>query len=218
MKKLLLTAIAAGFCIGVYAQTEKGKIIAGGAIGIHSNKINSQATTQKATSLNIGPSIGLFVGKNVAVGLGLEYVINKNNPYSYTAYFNGLPINTISVSGSKSEVMGISPFFRYYWDLHERVKLFGQANTAFYWGKSNKLNSDGTEIKNVDNTMVIGNIQPGIAIFPTKKIAIELKVPLLSYKHQKDNYLDPSMPSATSNNFSFGSDLTKPILGVNFHF
>lgn len=218
MKKLLLTAIAAGFCIGVYAQTEKGKIITGGTIGIHSNKINSQSTAQKATSLNIGPSIGLFLGKNVAVGLGLEYVINKNNPYSYTAYFNGLPINTILVSGNKSKAMGIAPFFRYYWDLHERVKLFGQANTAFYWGKSNKLNSDGTEIKSLDNTGFTGSIQPGIAIFPTKKIAIELKVPLLSYKHQKDNYLDPSMPSVTSNNFSFGSDLTKPILGVNFHF
>lgn len=218
MKKLLLTAIAAGFCIGVYAQTEKGKIIAGGTIGIHSNKINSQATTQKATSLNIGPSIGLFVGKNVAVGLGLEYVINKNNPYSYTAYFNGLPPYTITVNGNKSKAMGITPFFRYYWDLHERVKLFGQANTAFYWGKSNTLTPDGAEIKSADNNTFTGNIQPGIAIFPTKRIAIELKVPLLSYSHQKNNYIDPSMPSVTSNSFSFGSDLTKPILGVNFHF
>lgn len=217
MKKLLLTAIAVSFCIGSYAQTEKGKIIVGGTIGIHSNKINSQATTQKATSLNIGPSIGLFVGKNVAVGLGLEYVINKNKPYSYTTDFNGLPYTT-KTNGNKSKAMGIAPFFRYYWDLHERVKLFGQANTAFYWGKSNTLIPDGTEIKSVDNTTVIGNIQPGIAIFPTKRIAIELKVPLLSYNYQKNNYIDPNMPSIRSNSFSFGSDLTKPILGVNFHF
>ena len=218
MKKLLLTAIAAGFCAGVYAQTEKGKIIVGGTIGIHSNKVNSQATNQKATSLNIGPSIGLFVGKNMAVGLGLEYVVNKSNPYSYTTYFNGVPLNTVTASGIKSEAMGIAPFFRYYWGLHERVKLFGQANTAFYWGKSNNLNPDGTKIKSVDNTTFTGSIQPGIAIFPTKRIAIELKVSLFDYSYQKSNYFDPSMPSATSNRFSFGSDLTKPILGVNFHF
>lgn len=217
MKKLLLTAIAASFCIGAYAQTEKGKIIAGGTISAHSNKVNSQATTQKATSLNIGPSIGFFVAKNMAAGLGLEYVINKNNPYIYSTYLNGLPY-TVTVSGNKSEAMGIAPFFRYYWDLHERVKLFGQANTTFYWGKSNTLIPDGTEIKSVDNTAFIGSIQPGIAIFPTKRIAIELKVPLFTYNYQKSNYVDPNMPSATSNSFSFGSDLTKPVLGINFHF
>ncbi|SOD14591.1 outer membrane beta-barrel protein [Pedobacter xixiisoli] len=216
MKRLLLTAIAAGFCVCSYAQTEKGKVILGGSIGFNSSKVDGQAE-QKATSFNIGPAIGFFVDKNIVVGLGLEYTTNKNDPYSYTAYFNGLPY-TNGTNGSKGESLGIIPFFRYYWDLHERVKLFGQANTGISWGKSTTLNIDGTESENVDDTYFKGSIQSGIAFFPVKRLAIELKVPLFQYHHQKVNYHDPSITSSRYNHFSFGSDLTKPILGVNFHF
>lgn len=100
MKKLLLTTLAAGFCIGSYAQTEKGKTIVGGNVSFNTTKIKTQYE-QKVSSFTLGPSVGFFVAKNTALGLGLTYSYQKNEPYSTTIYFDGFPYFSGS-SGNKS--------------------------------------------------------------------------------------------------------------------
>lgn len=215
MKKRLLTALAVTLGIYAHAQTEKGKIILGGTVSFTSDKYELEYE-RKTTSLAIGPSIGFFTSKNLALGLTLSYNYQKNSPYQQINAING-SIHIDEVGGNKSNGFGVIPFLRYYLDLHEKVKLFGQLNAGMLFAKNKQIAAGGSIMDNSKITTYIGSVEPGIAFFPHKKIAIELKVPLFSYYDQKYKYLDPYTTSSKYTHFSFGSDLTKPSLGVNFH-
>ncbi|RYF23375.1 MAG: hypothetical protein EOO42_07290 [Flavobacteriales bacterium] len=76
MKKRLLTALAVTLGIYAHAQTEKGKIILGGTVSFTSDKYELEYE-RKTTSLAIGPSIGFFTSKNLALGLTLSYNYQK---------------------------------------------------------------------------------------------------------------------------------------------
>jgi len=216
MKKQLLTAIAVTLCLYGHAQTEKGKVVIGGSVGFSSTnyKANSE---QKVTSFNLGPSTGFFVGKNTLLGIELRYSYEKRNPMKVIYAANGM-INTDEVGGDKTHNYLINPFFRYYLDLHEKIKLFGQVNAGVMLGNTKEIIPIGSYSRDGKTTSYLTSIQPGIAIFPHKNIAIELKVGLFSYFNQKFNYTDPNAHDYRIHQFSFGSDLNQPTLGINFHF
>lgn len=216
MKKRLLTAIAVSFCIGSYAQTGKGKIILGGSVGFNSNKVNSQAT-QKATSFNLGPSIGFFTSENIAIGIDLAYDYQKRNPYSQTVTIDNTDYIS-GASGNKSESIRVSPFLRAYLDLHEKVKLFGQLNAGIQFGRGRIIDVIPTPDQKNKTTTYLASLEPGIAFFPNKKIAIELKVPLVNYFNQKTKYDNSTAEDLTYSNLTVGSNLNSPVLGINFHF
>ena len=216
MKQLFSTAIAVCFCVAAYAQTEKGKIIVGGNVEFNTVKINSQFD-QKITSLNLGPTIGLFVGKNTALGIGLNYNYRKEAPQQQINTVNGV-ITITEIGGSKYNLYGVSPFLRHYIDLHEKIKLFGELNSSFMFGKSEVIVPDGIYDNNTKMTIYRAGISPGITFFPHKKLAIEFKAPLFTYHGEKHKYENRSYDDTSTHQLSFGSDLNRLSLGVNFHF
>lgn len=98
------------------------------------------------------------------------------------------------------------------------MKFFGQVDASIQFGNGTMINIDESEGEKSKSTTYVSSIQPGIAFFPTKRIAIELKVPLFSYFNQKIDYKEPGLTDARYAQFGFGSDLNKPVLGINFHF
>lgn len=216
MKKQFLTAIAVTLCLYGHAQTEKGKVVIGGGVGF-SSMDHKGSTEQKVTSFNVGPSTGFFVGKNALLGIELKYSYEKRNPFKVTTAANGTVIIN-EIGGDKTHSYLINPFFRYYLDLHEKVKLFGQVNAGIVLGNTKEIIPIDTYSRDAKTTSYLASIQPGIAVFPHKNIAIELKVGLFTYFNQKYNYTNPNVTDFRVNQFSFGSDLKNPLLGINFHF
>jgi len=228
MKKQLLTLVAiCAITIGANAQTEKGDNLIGGSIGFSHNKqepLNSTNTfsTGNSKSFNIAPRFGHFFGKNLALGLQIGYGGNKAE--SQSTYFLGSGSPQFINSVSKSHSFNVVPYLRYYVDIVDKFKFFGQANVGMAFGKStyNLMLSGNyvTETTHYKNTNYQASIDPGFAFFPTKKWAVELSFPLLAYSKQnmKDDGVNLNSQALSNETFIFGFSSFTPGIGVNLHF
>ncbi|WP_243732235.1 porin family protein [Pedobacter duraquae] len=202
MKKLLLSMIAvAAIAFSTQAQTEKGKIMLGGNLAFDTQK--SDAAGSKAnTSFEVVPSVGYFVGNNIAVGTGVGYSYDKN------------------VGTFRNQAFVVSPFGRYYANISESFKFFGQLSVPMEFGSSKVVDAAGNVGAKIGSSTQIGvAVSPGFAFFPTKKIGIEFALNGLSYTNYKvDDNNGNKINGAGYNNVSFGTNFFSPKLGVQFYF
>jgi len=201
MKKLLLSMVAVvAFGLSTQAQTEKGKVLLGGNVGFNTSKSNGAEKSD--VSFNIVPSVGYFVSDNFAIGTGVGYTYDKQ------------------VSDNNlNQAFQVSPFGRYYVDLSDQFKFFGQLSVPMAFG-NNKFVSDQGDVaddKYASTTNIGVNLAPGFAFYPTKRIGIEFSVNGLAYNHFK---VKNEVTGGASKNNSFGldADTFAPKLGVMFHF
>lgn len=199
MKKLFLMTVAA-LTVGLAAnaQTEKGKMMLGGQIGFDHSKVKD--ADNSAYSFTIAPSIGYFVGNNVAVGLGLGYQYDENTSLA-SSIFDAASLN----------VFQVSPFARMYKGDGD-FKFFGQLSVPMAWGEG-KVNDES--IGKIESYGVA--LSPGFTYFPTSKIGVELSVRGLYYE---SNVVKPEGASnnVTLNNFGLNADSFAPRIGVQFFF
>ncbi|TKC62480.1 porin family protein [Pedobacter hiemivivus] len=211
--KLVFAALLCIFSFKANAQTEKGKTMLGGYVSFYTYKFEGQYI-QKANNFSTSLRSAYFIKDNLAIGLGLLF----NNSRSKESDLANL--NLLSRQTSKS--YGVSPFVRYYFNINEKFKIFnelainGSIGTSEYKNETSPLFSSENKFKQFG-----ANIKPGLAFFPTKKIAIEFSFPMLSY--QKSFYETKYMenPTEFKNNgesFQFGITTFKPTIGVNYHF
>lgn len=202
MKKLLLslTAVAVlGFSAS--AQTEQGKTILGGTASYQSQKVDG--ADRASQELNLVPSIGYFVSDNFALGTGIGYQFSKSAVASATG---------------QNEAVVVSPFGRYYVDLNENFKFFGQASVPMAFGNVKSVNAEGDAGDKVGSSTSIGvALQPGFAYFPTKKLGIELSLNGLSYNNYKVEDGNGTELSSVDS-FSIGTNFFSPQIGIQFHF
>lgn len=180
------------------AQTEKGKIMLGGQVGYDYSKVKD--ADENSNSLTIAPSIGYFVGNNVAVGLGLGYQYEENSALA-SSLFNSTKINAFQVA----------PFARMYKGDGD-FKFFGQLSVPMAWGEGKAGD------KTIGKLETYGvALAPGFAYFPTSKIGVELSVRGLYFE---SNTLKPegSNTNVTVNNFGLNADSFAPKIGVQFYF
>lgn len=228
MKKQLLTLVAVcAIAMAANAQTEKGNNLIGGSIGFNYNNQKPLNTTNSSTngtsrSFNISPNFGHFFAKNLAVGLQVGYSSGKSE--SQSVYFPGSNSPQFINYVNKSNSFNIFPFLRYYVDIVDKFKFFGQANVGMAFGKTK--NSTTYPVNYVDqninykNTYYQASVNPGFAFFPSKKWAVELSFPLLSYNKQdvKDDGVNLNSQASSNESFTFGFSSFVPSLGVNLHF
>jgi hypothetical protein len=201
MKKLLLSLVAvAGIAFGTQAQTEKGKFIVGGAVGLNSTKVDG---ADKADfRFNVVPSVGYFVSDNFAVGTGVGYNYNKQ----------------VS-EGSLTESFEVAPFGRYYVGLSDQFKFFGQLSVPMQFGNYKDVDETTGDVGNKlgTSTQIGVKLSPGFAFFPTKKIGIEVSVDGLGYNNVslKD---EATGNKVKANSFGLDASTITPKLGVMFHF
>jgi opacity protein-like surface antigen len=151
----------------------------------------------------------------LAIGLAIGANHSKMTSTSFDTFYN-----TQNTTVNKTRSYDISPLLRYYVDINEKFKIFGQFNAGIGFGKSSQLSSNpGGFDANVKTTTYSASIKPGIAIFPSKKIAIELGFTLFSYAKSDNNASGTQLAyNYKMENFNFGFNSFTPNLGVNFHF
>ena len=201
MKKLLLSLVAvAALTFGANAQTEKGKIILGGNIGFNSSKVDGASKAD--VNFSVVPSIGYFVGKNFAIGTGVGYEYDK----------------TISANRGQLEAFKVAPFGRYYVNLTDQFKFFGQLSVPLAFGSLKSVDANGDTGSKFASTTSIGvNVAPGFAFFPNKKIGIEFSVNGLGYENFSTK-AEATGEKVKTNSFGLEANTFAPKLGVQFHF
>jgi outer membrane protein len=200
MKKLLLSLVAvAAITFGANAQTEKGKIILGGNLGFNSTKVDGAAKAD--VNFSVVPSVGFFVGNNFAVGTGVGYNYNK------------------SVSSrNQNEAFEVAPFGRYYVNLTDQFKFFGQLSVPLAFGTVKDVNANGDTGAKLGTTTSIGvNVAPGFAFFPNKKVGIEFSVNGLGYENFTTK-AEINGAKVKTNSFGLDANTFAPKLGVQFYF
>ncbi len=202
MKKLLLSLVAvSALAFTTQAQTEKGKIIVGGNAAFSTSKSDADGAKSN-TSFKIVPSVGYFVSDNIAVGTGVGYSYDKQ------------------IGESQNQAFVVSPFGRYYANLSESFKFFGQLSVPMEFGTEKAVDAAGKVGDKVGSSTNIGvALSPGFAFFPTKRIGIEFGINGLSYNNSRiENGDGDKIKGAGSDSFDLGANFFKPNLGIQFHF
>jgi opacity protein-like surface antigen len=202
MKKLLLSlVVVSAMAFTTQAQTEKGKFIVGGNAAFDTNKSDAEGAKSN-TSFKIVPSVGYFVSDNIAVGTGVGYSYDKQ------------------VGKFENQAIVVSPFGRYYANLSESFKFFGQLSVPMAFGKDKAVDAAGKVGDKVGTSTQIGvALAPGFAFYPTKRIGIEFGINGLSYNNTRyENADGDKIKGAGSDSFSLGANFFKPNLGIQFHF
>jgi hypothetical protein len=216
MKKQLLTLVAVcAIAMAANAQTEKGNNLIGGSLSISSSKTES-SNFEKRNSYSINPSYAHFFSRNLAIGLiaGASYSKNFNSNFDSNT-------NITSTRTSKQKTFSVGPIVRYYVDIVDKLKAFGQFSGTIGFAKTNETGSipyNYSIMPNAKFTQYNASLRPGLVFFPTKKFGIELGFSLLSYN--KIDY-DGQLPPNTwyeAEAFEFGLNTFDPFLGFNFHF
>jgi len=205
MKKVILSlAAVVAFAVGANAQTEKGKWILGGTASYQSVKSDADGA-KAAQNLSVVPNVGYFVNDNFALGTGVGYNYSK--------------IGSASATG-QNESFVVSPFGRYYVDLSDQFKFFGQASVPLAFGTVKATDANGdTGAKAGSSTSVGVALSPGFAYFPTKKIGVEFAFSGLSYNSYKvEDGSGNDLKGAGSESFAIGTSFFTPQIGIQFHF
>lgn len=200
MKKLILSiAVLSGLAFTTQAQTEKGNIILGGNVGFNSSK--AEGTSKSDVGFNMVPNVGYFLNDNFAIGTGVGYQYDKS-------------VST----GKQNEAFVVAPFGRYYVDLSNQFKFYGQLSVPMAFGTVKDVNYNGdTGAKTGTSTNIGVNLAPGFAFYPTKRIGIELSVKGLGYEHAQ--FKNETTGAKTKNNeFGLDANTFSPRIGVQFHF
>ncbi|WGQ08901.1 outer membrane beta-barrel protein [Pedobacter gandavensis] len=213
MKKLVLSLVAvSAFAFSTQAQTEKGKIIVGGNVAFDTQKSDA-AGAKSNSNFQIVPSVGYFVSDNIAIGTGIGYGYSKTNGVAGAD-------NTTAQFGNKNTSFVVNPFGRYYANLSESFKFFGQLSVPMAFGKDKAVDAAGNTGAKTGTTTEIGvALSPGFAFYPTKKIGIEFALNGLNYNTlRKEGVNDEKLKGQGYDEFSFGANFFSPKIGVQFHF
>ncbi|MEY8760788.1 outer membrane beta-barrel protein [Chryseobacterium tongliaoense] len=199
MKKLLLASAIALFGLS-NAQIAKGTTYLSGQVNYTSTQDNN--TDAKTEDFKIVPTVGYFVGTNLAVGLGVGYV-------------NGSKTATVLDSKVKTttDAFVVAPFVRKYWTIGEKLYFFGQLEVPMAFGKD-KLEADAANISTENKFTSIGvNVKPGLDYFLSKNWSIEATIGEFGYNNFKYKDLDKS-----TDNYNFGLNLSSVTFGVKYVF
>ncbi|RZJ80545.1 MAG: hypothetical protein EOO47_07235 [Flavobacterium sp.] len=215
--RLLITGAICAMAFTVNAQTEKGNQLIGGSIGFVTLDNDQGSTRNKQRSYSIGPNYGYFIADNFALGLNANYGYNKMfSSYETTIAFNGTLYPNIVAQESKSNSSNVGVFARYYVNINNDFKFFGQFNAGVGFGRDRNYQRDPSTLK---STTYNASVSPSVAFFPTKKLAIELGFGLISYTNTMHKSGDSSYyPNGRTEIFNFGFNTFEPKLGINLHF
>ncbi|MBB6500022.1 outer membrane beta-barrel protein [Pedobacter cryoconitis] len=215
MKKILFVLVASlAISASCTAQTEKGKMLLGGAIWFRSAK--SSYSQKKSTFINVMPNVGYFIADNLAIGGGIGY-LHHNDP---AKLYPGYPTWTPAI---KSNNFSISTFGRYYIGLTPEIKFFSQLSGSIDMQQSKYTDESGNPITDrLKNRVYDVSLSPGFAIFPSRKIGIELSFTGFQYRKGNGKYPpDPNKNEVSEvhfRSFDLGANFFTPHLGVQFYF
>ncbi|PTT70645.1 MULTISPECIES: outer membrane protein [unclassified Chryseobacterium] len=200
MKKVLLAGAIALFGLS-NAQIAKGTTYVSGTLNFAASEDNN--TNIKTSDLTLVPTIGHFVGTNVAVGVGVGYAssVAKNE-------------GALTTTKSTVSAFVVEPFARKYWTLGEKFYIFGQLSVPMAFGKD-KLENTTLNVTNTTeekfNSFGVA-VKPGLDYFLNKNWTIEATIGEFGYSNFK--YKN----AKSVDNYNFGLDLASVGIGVKYVF
>ena len=156
----LVTAALLTVVTMTYAQTDKGRLIAGGSVNI-SESVQGTTTT---FNLALQPTFGAFVINNLAIGGTYSFSVGSSRTFNATTdvHSTTTTINTL-----------VGPLVKYYFGK-KAMKPFISANagySVYTQLRSNSSPGSSTGITNYDGGQFGGSV--GIAYFFNQHLAIE---------------------------------------------
>lgn len=153
MKKILIAAFLLVSSNAIFAQVNKGQWLAGGHISFASSKYGDDDNS-KNTHFEISPDAGYFFINQLAGGLRLSYISDKDKG-----------------DDEATTMFSAAPFVRYYFlPADKKVNIFGDASYGF--------GSAGNGDKESFNYW---SIMAGPAVFLSPNTALELTVGYKSF-------------------------------------
>lgn len=214
MKRTLLLIAISVIALKSHAQTEAGKFMLGGNVIYNSSKNSDDIST---ATVSITPQAGYFIKKNLAIGTAIGYQMQR------------LQVNHGDVSNSytnKTTSFVVAPFARYYTNITEQFRFFGQLSVPMSFGNSKTGDGEGNHyVKQSTNRSIGAKLSPGFAFFPGgSKVSFEFSVEGLNYNHGSNTY-DESLNlnnynmsnKSTNNQFVIGGNFFSPSIGVYFY-
>lgn len=167
MKKLvaLLAFLLAGSSVLLAQFNDQGNFLIGSTLGfstagsrIIQNEGDSQNEGEGPSSvqLSISPKIGYFIIDNVALGLGMDYTLNRVDQPN-----NDEITDTDLLFG---------PFARYFLPIGEDIALV--AETTFGFGRSSDTQQITGQSQNIGTNIFAFGIGPGITVVSDSGIGI----------------------------------------------
>lgn len=200
MKKSLVTLI---FCFvtvcAALAQTSKGTISLGGAIGITSATENFGGSERKTTDFQFIPSAGYFLADRMELGLDLSLQTSNDKVNGQDA-------------GSQSAIAA-GPYFKYYmFTENENFAFTLRASALFGSTKTNPANSNSEATTEKGSNMQIA-ISPGFTYFLTHKIGLDFTLQGIAYQTTDPN---KDVDNDNTSEFIFGVQSFSPMLGFRY--
>lgn len=216
MKKLLVAGAVALFGLS-NAQIAKGTAYLSGSVGYSQEENNND--NSKVENFNVLPTVGYFVGTNLAVGLGVGY---NNDKATFTTSGNIGDASFTNENEITQDAFVVAPFVRKYWTLGDKLYIFGQLQVPMQFGnvktETSSVVTDGTTVvtnsESVENkyTSIGVTVKPGLDYFLNKNWTIEATIGEFGYNNFK-----PENAEAI-NNYNFGLNLSSVTIGVKYVF
>lgn len=208
MKKIVLIFIGLiSISVSCMAQTAKGKILLGGYAYFNSLKVEGRPGT--GTGFGINPVSGVFIADNLVIGTGVGY-IHSSYPQANVSE------TEVSYTQRKAHAISVNPFGRYYVGITPQIKFFGQLEASANWQTIKGSDAKGSmDNKDAKSNFYSASLSPGFAIFPSKKIGVELSFNGLEFSKQR--WKSEGITTSDSKTISIGSNFFNPRLGIQFY-
>jgi hypothetical protein len=166
MKKFFTLSLILGLTISTFGQTDGGKIFLGGTTNLTADLSTSKwksddnsGTNSKTTSIDFEPHVGIFVVKNLAIGLSLDVY--------YSLYKN-----SSSEDKSSQTLLEGTPFLRFYIG-NGKVKPFVQGKVGGGLEYYKDMPVDGTSTTSKYTVFNFG-FMGGVALFLNDHVSLDL--------------------------------------------
>ncbi len=188
--------------------TQNGNFVLGSTVGFStaSNKITQETTggvkseeSPYSTQLNIAPSVGYFLFDNFALGIRMDYTLNRveetNNDYT-----------------EDSDVL-FGPFARFYLPVttNNDMYLFGEAGFGF--GNSRDVQEFATGDQRINTNLFAFGVGPGITVIASNAIGLEAVVKYNFARSEFDTQIAGVEANTTTKTNQIGISL-----GLQFYF
>lgn len=214
--KFIAMAILCAMALGVRAQTEEGRGLAGGSFSFGTSKVKGE--NNAVNNFTVTPRIGYFVGNNFALGVEFPLSLSKLHGVNYTRW-NEEEGYYENVTRPREFNFGISAFGRKYFDIKNHWKVFAQANLTFQIISTKLIDDDGYLIRNSGRLKGIGaSLSPGVAYFFSDRLGIDFSFPAVSFFHQSYYDANSSYNYPKTNNVRLALENFTPTFGIHAYF
>ena len=169
-------------------------------------QIDNGNTIQKGGNqgfqLHLTPTIGYFITRNWAFGLGMDYLVSSSKDNTD---------NTTETGRTSDTKILFGPYSRIYFPFAGDQALF--LGGVYAYGKSDTEISDDTGTQTVNTTLITYGVGPGYAIFSNGRVSLEAQV---KYNYGiSRNTLRVDNANQTTRTLTTAWDFT---MGMHFYF